>query len=78
MISIALNKNTRKETQIKFSRTTAIPTLIYNCETWTLTKGQRQKAETAETKFPRNVAGYTFEDQIRNAVIRNELYIQFR
>jgi hypothetical protein len=70
-----LNKKTRKETQIKFYKVMAIPTLTYSSETWTLTKKQRQKIETAEMKFLRNVAGYTLKDQIRNTVIRNELKI---
>jgi hypothetical protein len=53
----------------------AIPTLTYSSETLTLTKKQRQKIETAEKKFLRNVSGYTLKDQIRNTVIRNELNI---
>jgi hypothetical protein len=53
----------------------AIPLLTYSSETWTLTKKQRQKIETAEMKFLRNVAGHTLKDQIRNTVIRNELKI---
>jgi predicted DNA-binding protein (UPF0278 family) len=63
-----LNKKTRKETQIKFYKVMAIPTLTYSSETWTLTKKQRQNIETAEMKFLRNVAGYTLKDQIRNTV----------
>jgi hypothetical protein len=35
----------------------AIPTLTYSSETWALTKKQRQKIETTEMKFVRNVAG---------------------
>jgi hypothetical protein len=40
-----------------------------------LIKKQRQKIETAEIIFLRNVAGYTLTYQIRNTVIRNELEI---
>jgi hypothetical protein len=54
-----LNKKTGKETQIEFYKVMVIPTLTYSSETWTLTKKQRQKIETAEIKFIRNVAGYT-------------------
>jgi hypothetical protein len=53
----------------------AIPTLTCSSETWALTKKQRQKIETAEMKFLRNVAGYALKGQIRNTVIRNELKI---
>jgi hypothetical protein len=54
-------------------KTTAIPTLTYSSDTWTLTERQGQKTETAEMKFLRNVAGYTVEDRIRSTVIRNIL-----
>jgi hypothetical protein len=47
----------------------AVPTLTYSSETRTSTKKQRQKTETAEMNFFRNVAGYTLQDQIRNTVI---------
>jgi hypothetical protein len=70
-----LNKKTWKERQIKFYKVMAVPTLTYNSETWTLTKKQRQKIETAEIKFLRNVTRYTLKDKIRNTMIRNELKI---
>jgi hypothetical protein len=56
-IRIILNKKIRKETQFKFYKTMYVPAVTYSSETWTLTKRQRQKTETAEIKFHRNVAG---------------------
>jgi hypothetical protein len=38
-----LNKKTKKETQIKVHKTTAIPTLTYSSETWTMTKEAEAK-----------------------------------
>jgi hypothetical protein len=53
----------------------ALPTLKCSSETRPLTKGQRQKTERAEQECGRNVAGYALKDQLRNAVITNELNI---
>jgi hypothetical protein len=49
-----LNKNTRKETQIKFYKAMALPTLTYGSEIWTITTKQEAKIETAEMKFLRS------------------------
>jgi hypothetical protein len=38
-----MNKNTRMDTQIKFCKTMAIPSLTCNSETWTLKKKSRGK-----------------------------------
>jgi hypothetical protein len=38
----------------------------------------RQKTETAEIKFPRNVAGYALKNQIRNSDQKRTKYIQFK
>jgi hypothetical protein len=43
----------------------AIPTLTYISETWILTEKQRQKVETAEIKFLRNVGGCILKDQVQ-------------
>jgi hypothetical protein len=50
---------TDPETQIKFYKATAVPTLAYGSEIWTTTEKQEAKIETAEMKFLRSVAGYT-------------------
>lgn len=68
-----LKKKTRKETQIKFYKTMAIPTLLYGCEAWTLKKNDINRIQSAEMKFLRGVKGCTRLDRYRNDDIRNEL-----
>jgi hypothetical protein len=54
----------------------AIPRLTYRSETRTLTKEVETNA--TKTKFLRTMAGYTLKDQLRNTVIKTQLYIQFK
>ncbi|KAJ4439494.1 hypothetical protein ANN_07618 [Periplaneta americana] len=68
-----LKKKTRKETQIKFYKTMAIPSLLYGCEAWTLKKNDINRIQSAEMKFLRGVKGCTRLDRYRNDDIRNEL-----
>jgi hypothetical protein len=73
-IRTVLDKKIRKDIRIKFDKTVAIPALIYSSETWISAKKKKAetKRERTEMKFLRNVGGYTFKDEIRNTVIRNE------
>jgi len=69
-----LNK-TRTETQMKFYKVVARPSLLYGSETWVTTQRDMTDVEAAETRFLRSVTGYTRLDKIRNEVIRKELEI---
>jgi hypothetical protein len=69
-----LNKKTRKDTQLKFYKDTAVPTLTYGSQIW-ITKKEEAKTESAEMTFLRSAAGYTRKDQIRNTKIREKLNI---
>jgi hypothetical protein len=53
----------------------AVPTLLYGCETWALNRSDKRKIETAEIKFLRHVAGFSRKDEISNLTIRSELKI---
>jgi hypothetical protein len=53
----------------------AVPTLLHECETLALRRGDKRKIETAEMRFLRNVAGYTRRDEISNITIRRDLQI---
>jgi len=70
-----LLKKTRTDTQIKFHKVVARPTLLYGSETWINTKRDMTRLEAAEMRFLRSVKGYTRLDKIRNEVIRKELEI---
>jgi len=63
----------KKDTQMKFYKVVARPSLLYGRETWVTTKRDMTRLEAAEMCFLRSVTGYTRLDKIRNEVIRKEL-----
>ena len=48
-------KKTRTDTQMKFYKAVARPTLLYGSETWLIKKRNMTRLETAEMRFLRNV-----------------------
>ena len=68
-------KKTRTDSQKKFYKVVARPTLLYGSETWVNTKRDMTCLEAAEMRFLRSVKGYTTLDKIRSEVIRKELEI---
>ena len=60
---------------MKFYKVVARPTLLYGSGTWVTTKRDMTGLEAAETRFLRNVKGYTRLDKIRSEVIRKQLEI---
>jgi hypothetical protein len=48
-----------------------IPTLCYQCQTWTINKSQEQKLSTCEMRCLRQVVNKTRRDKISNNTIRN-------
>jgi hypothetical protein len=73
-IKQTLINKTRKDTQLKFYKVMAV-SVLYGCKNWALNREDRRKTETAEIKFLRRVAGYTFRDEVINTIIREELQI---
>jgi len=65
-------KKTRTDSQMKFYKVVARPTLLYGSETWVTTKRDMTRLEAAEMRFLRSVKGYTRLDKIRTEVIRKE------
>ena len=68
-------KKTRTDTQMKFYKVVARPSLLYGSETWVTTTRDMTRLEAAEMRFLRSVKGYTRLDKIRREVIRKELEI---
>jgi len=68
-------KKTRIDTQMKFYKVVARPSLLYGSETWVTTKRDMTRLEAAEMRFLRSVTQYTRLDKIRSEVIRKELEI---
>jgi len=50
-------KKTRTDTQMKFYKVVARPSLLYGSETWVTTKRDMTGLEAAEMRFPRSVTG---------------------
>lgn len=50
-----------------------IPTLCYQCQTWSLATNQKRKLVTMEMRCLRRAAGVTIRDKIRNEVIREKV-----
>jgi hypothetical protein len=55
---------------MKFYKVVARPTLLYEGETWVITKRDISGPEVAEMCFFRSVKGYTQLDKIRSETIR--------
>jgi hypothetical protein len=68
-------KKSRTDTQMKFHKVVARPTLLYGSETWVTTERDITGLEAAEVRFLRSVTGYTRLDKIRSEVISKELDI---
>jgi len=68
-------KKSSTETQMKFYKAVARPSLLYDSETWVTTKRDMTGLEAAEMRFLGSVTGYTRLDKIRSEVIRKELEI---
>jgi len=68
-------KKTRTDTQMKFCKVVARPSLLCGSETWVTTKRDVTGLEAAEIRFLRRVTGNTRLDKIRSEVMRKELEI---
>jgi len=68
-------KKTRTDTQLKFYKVVARPSLLYGSETWVTTKRDITRLGAAEMRFLRSVKGYTRLDKTRSEVLRKELEI---
>ena len=62
-------QQTRTDTQTKFYKVVARPSLLYGSETWVTTTRDMTRLEAAEMRFLRCVKGCTRLDKIRSEVI---------
>jgi len=69
-----LNK-THTDTQMKFFKVVARPSLLYGSETWVTTKRDITRLEVEEMRFLGSVRGYTRLDKIRSEIITKGLEI---
>ena len=67
----------RKYARLKIYRTLALPTVLYGCETWQLSIREQDKSRltSAEIKFMRRTAKYTWQDYKTNKYTLSEIKI---
>ena len=68
-------KKNRIDTQMKFYKVVARPSLLYGSKTWVTKKRDRTGLIKAEMRFLGSVKGCTRLDKIRSEIIRKELEI---
>jgi hypothetical protein len=70
MSPILRNKNVNMNTKTALYKTIIIPSLCYQCQTWTLTASDKRKIITTEMACLRRMLGVSIRDKIRNETIR--------
>ena len=55
-----------KATKIRVFRSLVMPVLLYGCETWTMTKGLKNRLNVFATRTLRRILGYRWSDFITN------------
>jgi hypothetical protein len=68
-------QRTLKKTRLKLYYTLALPVLFYDSETWTIKARDARRITTAEMKYMRRTAGYTWTDYKMNTQIAKELKV---
>ena len=69
-------KTRNEETLLKLYKITAVPTLLYGCESWTLQKKHGRRIEPGEMKFLTSFAGHRVNDYTRNYERNKYTYLQ--
>ena len=62
-----------KGTKLIVFNAVVVPTLLYECETWTMQKRQESRLQAIEMRYLRRVEGVTKLDKVRNEDIRQRL-----
>ena len=71
LASLLKHPSISTSTKAKLTNAIFLPTLIYQCQTWSLTKDLKRKLVTCEMKCLRKAVNKTRRDKIRNKVIRD-------
>ena len=70
MTHIFKNKNVKIDTKVALYKTIIIPSLCYQCQTWTMTAQDKREIVTAKMTCLRRILGVSLSDRIRNDSIR--------
>ena len=69
-----LKNQTQRKTQLMFYKIVAVPTLMYECKTWTLLQKDLLKIQTSEIKFLRAVKGFSSVSYTHLDVYKRQLW----
>ena len=70
MTRIFKNKTVNIDAKVALYKTIIIPSLCYQCQTWTMTAQDKRKIVPAEMTCLRRILGVSLRDRIRNDNIR--------
>ena len=66
-------KELSSNTKLKVVNATVMPTLMYGCETWSLSKRQQSKVQATQMNVLRRIEGVSRLDRVRNVDVREKL-----
>ena len=64
-----LNLSTRKDV----FESCVIPTLLYGCQTWSLTSNDKRMLQICQRKMERGILGISLKDRVRNVDVRKQI-----
>ena len=74
MSEVVLRRNElSKNTKLKVVNATMIPTLMYGCEAWSLSKKLQSRVQATQMRVMRRIEGVNKVDRARNEVLRERL-----
>ena len=70
--NVLKSKELSRSTKLKVVNATVIPTLLYGCETWWLSKHLQSRVQATQMNVLRWIEGVSRLDRIRNVDIREK------
>ena len=71
--AVLRRKELSKKTKLKVINATMLPTLMYGCEAWSLSKQQESKVQVTQMGVLRRIEGVSRADRVRNEDLRLRL-----
>ena len=71
--TVLRRKELSKKTKLKVTNATVLPTLVYGCEVWDLSKQQESQVQNTQMKIFRRIEGVGRVDSVRNEDLRLRL-----
>ena len=72
--AVLKRKELSRSTKLTVVNATMMPTLVYGCETWCLSKQQQSRVQATQMNVLRRIEGVSRLDRVRNVDIREKLH----